>query len=142
MRDIVKVRIERGGSMPIRATSGSAGYDLAAADRVTVMPKECAKISTGISIALPTDYVGLVFERSSLHKRGLSLVNKVGVIDSDYRGTIYLKLENVSDEAVDISAGDRLAQLVIVPIKPVTMFEVESLDETKRGCGGFGSTGM
>ena len=141
MKDIVKVCLEWGGTIPCKATSGSAGYDLSSADCVTIEPGKCAMISTGVRVALPCDSVGLIFERSSLHRHGLSLANKVGVIDSDYRGVIKLLLENISDEPVDISVGDRLAQMIVMPIKQTIMFEVASLDETKRGDGGFGSTG-
>lgn len=141
MKDIVKVHLGNNGVMPHRATVGSAGYDLASAENVTIAPGRCASVSTGVSLAIPSGCVGLVFERSSLHKHGLSLANKVGVIDSDYRGTILLALRNTSSEPVDISVGDRLAQIVILPTQPLIMFEVDSLDETERGGGGFGSTG-
>lgn len=139
--DIVKVCLEPCGTVPRKATTGSAGYDLSSAERVTIEPGKCAMISTGVRVALPCGSVGLIFERSSLHRHGLSLANKVGVIDSDYRGVISLLLENISDESVDISVGDRLAQMIVMPVKQTVMREVTSLDETKRGDGGFGSTG-
>ena len=140
--DILKVCLEPCGTVPRKATTGSAGYDLSSAQRVTIEPGKCAMISTGIRVALPCGSVGLIFERSSLHRRGLSLANKVGVIDSDYRGIISLLLENILDEPVDISVGDRLAQMIVMPVKQTVMREVASLDETKRGDGGFGSTGI
>lgn len=141
MKDIVKVCLEWGGTIPCKATTGSAGYDLSSAERVTIEPGKCAMISTGVRVALPCGSVGLIFERSSLHRHGLSLANKVGVIDSDYRGVISLLLENISDEPVDISVGDRLAQMIVMPVKQTLLREVTSLDDTKRGDGGFGSTG-
>ena len=139
--DILKVCLEPCGTFPRIATTGSAGYDLSSTERVTIEPGKCAMISTGVRVALPCGSVGLIFERSSLHRYGLSLANKVGVIDSDYRGVISLLLENISDESVDISVGDRLAQMLVMPVKQTLIREVTSLDETKRGDGGFGSTG-
>ena len=130
---------------PHFATAGAAAMDLCACIDVpiTLAVGERTLIPTGIAIALPdAEHVALVFARSGLGiKKGISLSNGVGVIDSDYRGQIGVGLVNLSDEDYIIQPGDRIAQLMVVPVvQPVLTF-VEELDETERGQGGFGSTG-
>lgn len=130
---------------PFYATEGSAGMDLAACiDKPVVLsPGERVAVPTGIAIALPSNkYVGLVFARSSLGlKKGITLPNAVGVIDSDYRGEILVALTNISDEPYKIEPGERIAQLVIMPVCVADIVCCDELSGTQRGEGGFGSTG-
>lgn len=131
--------------MPKYATPGSAAMDLSACmdEAVTLAPGQRALIPTGIAISLPSpQYVALVFVRSSMGiKYGIGQSNGVGVIDSDYRGEIRVGLTNLSDVPYTVQPGDRVAQLAIMPVAQVQPVQVEELDETDRGAGGFGSTG-
>ena len=131
--------------LPGRATAGSAGMDLRALleEPLTLEPGGRASVPTGIAIGLPSpETVGLVFARSGLAiKHGLALSNGVGVIDSDYRGEIGVGLVNLSDTAYTIQPDERIAQLVVMPVCLPDILEVEELDQTERGAGGFGSTG-
>ena len=109
---------------------------------MTIHPGQTGKIPTGIAMEIPKGYVGLIFARSSLGvKRGLAPANKVGVIDSDYRGEFLIFLYNQSDKPQTVEPEERVAQRVIVPVKRETFEEVSSLEDTDRGQGGFGSTG-
>ena len=130
---------------PRYATDGAAAMDLCACmnEPITIPAGGRAVISTGIAIALPSrEYVALLFVRSGLGiKKGISLSNGVGVIDSDYRGEIRVGLSNNSAEDYTVMPGDRISQLMVVPVMcPVPVF-VDELDETARGAGGLGSTG-
>ena len=131
--------------LPSFATPGSAAMDLYACidEPITLQPRERRLIPNGISIALPgPDYVALVFARSGLaSKKGIAMANGVGVIDSDYRGPLMAAIINQSDEPYTIAPGDRICQLMIVPVVQPTITVVSELDETARGSGGFGSTG-
>ncbi|WP_040195540.1 dUTP diphosphatase [Candidatus Soleaferrea massiliensis] len=131
--------------LPVKATSGSAGYDLSAAidEPVTIQPGEIRKISTGLAIQLPgDDLVAMIYARSGLSvKHGITLPNCVGVIDSDYRGELLVALINLSKEPYTIQPSERIAQLLVMPLAPVELMEAETLDETRRSEGGFGSTG-
>lgn len=125
-----------------RGSEYSAGLDLRSVGKILIEPGETVKISTGIAISIPHGYVGLLFVRSSIGiKRGLTLANCVGVIDSDYRGEILGALTNTSDKIQIIEANERVVQLVVVPCLLDNVEIVEKLDETDRGEGGFGSTG-
>ena len=130
---------------PFYASAGAAGMDLCACtdEPVTIAPRQIASLPTGIAIALPSaNYVALVFARSGLGvKHGVALANGVGVIDSDYRGEIRVGLVNQSDVPYTIQPGDRVAQLAVMPVVQARLERVETLDETERGAGGFGSTG-
>ena len=130
---------------PAYATAGSAGMDLRACidEPMTIRPMERVKVPTGFAIALPgPQWVAFIFARSGLGiKSGITLPNCVGVIDSDYRGEIIVALTNLSDTDYTIQPGDRVAQLVIMPVTQARVSVVEELDETERGTGGFGSTG-
>lgn len=130
---------------PQRGTAGSAGMDLRALldAPLTIPPGGRVSVPTGIAIGLPSpETVGLVFARSGLAiKHGLALSNGVGVIDSDYTGEIRVGLVNLAAEAYTIEPGERIAQLVVMPICLPAAVEVEELEETARGAGGFGSTG-
>lgn len=142
-----KIRIKRlreGAQMPTYGTEFSAGADLYACleQAVTIAPGETVKIPTGIALELPVGTAGLVFARSSLGtKRGLAPANKVGVIDSDYRGELMVMLHNHGKEAQQIAHGERVAQLLVVPVFTPGFAEAEELSDTLRGEGGFGSTG-
>ncbi len=131
--------------VPKRATAGSAGMDLYACidEKITVKPHECVKFPTGIAIALPSaDYGAFIFARSGLSiNHGLAPANCVGVVDSDYRGEIIVGLVNQFDEPYTVDPGERVAQMVIMPVSLMETEECDSLDETERGSGGFGSTG-
>lgn len=131
---------------PFYASAGAAAMDLCACvdEPVTVEPRALVSIPTGIAIALPSaEYVALVFARSGLGiKHGITLSNGVGVIDSDYRGEIQIGVYNFTQEPCRVENGERLAQLVAVPVARLPLRQVESLEETSRGAGGFGSTGQ
>ena len=131
--------------LPVRATEGAAAFDLSAAidEAVVIPPHEVRSISTGIAIELPSrDMVALLFARSSLGLKSVSLANSVGVIDSDYRGTLSVVLINHSDKSFTVENGDRIAQLLITSTILVNIVETEELSETSRNEGGFGSTGI
>lgn len=130
--------------VPAYGSADAAGADLyALADGpVTIAPGETVLIHTGLALAIPKGYVGLVYARSGLAtKQGLAPANKVGVIDADYRGELMVSLHNHSGETRTVSSGDRIAQLVIAPYLTAAFEVAEELDDTVRGVGGFGSTG-
>lgn len=130
---------------PAYATPGSAGMDLRACidGPVTIRAGERGMIPTGLAIALPgSEWVALVYARSGLAiKHGLAPANCVGVIDSDYRGEVVVGLLNSSGEDYTVEPGERVAQLVIMPVTQAVVRVTDTLDETERGAGGFGSTG-
>ena len=130
---------------PSYATAGSAGMDLRACidAPVTIAPGQRVKIPTGFAIALPSpDWAAYIFARSGLAiKSGITIPNCVGVIDSDYRGEVIVALVNLSGEEYTVQPGDRVAQLVVMPVVQARLQVVDELDETGRGAGGFGSTG-
>jgi dUTP pyrophosphatase len=128
---------------PDQAHAGDAGYDLHAAEAVTIAPGERASVGTGIAVAIPAGRAGLVVPRSGLAARhGISVVNAPGLIDSGYRGELRVLLLNTDrSEAFAVEPGDRIAQLVLVEVGTPELEEVDELDETARGAGGFGSTG-
>lgn len=145
MQTLKMKKVRENAIIPKRATAGSAGLDLCACidEPLTVKAGERAVIPSGIAIALESnEVVALVFARSGLAiKHGISLSNSVGVIDSDYRGEICVGIINTSRDDYTVNPGERIAQLVLTPVIPAEPVEVESLDETERGAGGFGSTG-
>lgn len=128
---------------PTYGSPYSAGADLYSCEgEVTLKPGESHLFHTGIAMEIPVGYVGLVYARSGLAcKKGLAPANKVGVIDSDYRGEIMVCLYNHSDKEQTVEAGERIAQMVIAPFLTVEYEQTEELSETVRGEGGFGSTG-
>ena len=141
----VKIKLTRGASCPEYATEGSAAVDLRAMtdEPYTLAPGERHSFTTGIAISPETrGVVAIVAARSGLGiKHGISLSNGIGVIDSDYRGEICVGLINTSDKPYTVEPGDRIAQLMFVPVYCANFVESEELDETERGAGGFGSTG-
>lgn len=144
----VKIKLSRGMSAPAYATDGSAAIDLCAAldegERVVLAPGERRLIPTGISISPETSgVVAVVAARSGLGtKKGICLSNGIGVIDSDYRGEIGVGLFNTGKEDFIIERGDRIAQMMFLPVYAANLIECDELDETERGAGGFGSTGV
>lgn len=145
MNAIVKLKkLTPNAIVPTYGTLESAGADLYSGmeTAITVAPGETQFIKTGIAIEIPEGLVGLIYARSGMAcKKGVAPANKVGVIDSDYRGEIIVALYNHSSSPVSIEPGDRIAQIVFTPFVTARFSEVESLDETTRGAGGFGSTG-
>lgn len=130
---------------PAYGSADAAGADLYALidAPVDIAPGETAVIRTGLALAIPKGYVGLVYARSGLATRqGLAPANKVGVIDADYRGELMVALHNHSSEVRTVQCGDRIAQLVIAPYLTAEFQVADKLDDTVRGGGGFGSTGM
>lgn len=125
---------------PYHGTKSAAGYDLYAVS-VEELPHNVIKYHTGIAVEIPEGYVGLIFPRSSIIKQGLSMSNAVGVIDSDFRNEMSAVFYKNSDSEV-YKPGDRVCQLVIMPIPAIEFIEVDELSETDRGAGGFGSTGL
>ena len=141
----VKIKLTRGAECPEYATDGSAAVDLRAMidEAYTIAPGERHVFTTGIAIAPETKgVVAIVAGRSGLGvKHGISLANGIGVIDSDYRGEIHVGLLNKSDVPYTVNPGDRIAQMMFMPVMAVNFIESLELDETDRGAGGFGSTG-
>jgi dUTP pyrophosphatase len=141
----VKIKKLRPGAVtPAYGSVFSAGADLCACidTPATVAPGDTVMIPTGLSLELPERHAGLVCARSGLaSKRGLAPANKVGVIDSDYRGELIVALFNHSREIQTVAPGERIAQLLVTPVAACEFTETESLSETERGVGGFGSTG-
>lgn len=137
-------RLNKLAKIPTRGTAESAGYDLyAATDKdIQIPPHSNVKIGTGIAMSIPNGFFGGIFARSGVAtKRNMRPSNCVGIVDSDYTGEIIVSIHNDSTETKTIQRGERIAQLVIVPYLSVIFDEVNELDETDRGDGGFGSTG-
>ena len=138
-------KLSKDAVLPAYQTEGAAGMDVSACieEDITLNPMERKLISTGFAIAVPDGYAAYLYARSGLaSKKGITLPNCVGVIDSDYRGEVKVALVNLSDEPFVIKNGDRIAQMVISPVIQVILSEKEELSETKRAGGGFGSTGV
>jgi dUTP pyrophosphatase len=136
-------RLRPEAKAPARAHSDDAGYDLCAAELASIGPGERASVGTGVAVAIPEGHAGLVLPRSGLAARhGIALVNAPGLIDAGYRGEVRVLLLNTDREAAfEVAPGDRIAQLLIVRHEAPELVERETLDETARGDGGFGSTG-
>ncbi len=136
-------KLHNDAKTPIRATEGSAGYDLYSLDGYVLFPGETKLFRTGIAMEIPDGYFGGIFARSSLASQGIRPANCVGVVDSDYRGEIMVPLYNDGEFRKRIEKGDKIAQMIFIPYKTFEMEEVNKakLTETVRGEGGFGSTG-
>lgn len=145
MMEPIKVKkLREGAHLPTYGTEFSAGADLYACleESVTIEPGQTKKIPTGLAMELPNGTAGLIYARSSLGtKRGLAPANKVGVVDSDYRGEFMIFLHNHGSEPQTIAHGDRIAQLLVTPVFTPGFVEAQELTDTDRGAGGFGSTG-
>ena len=147
MTDRIGVRIKRlphghGLDLPAYATDGATGMDVVAAEAVTLKPGQRHAVATGLAVAIPDGYEIQVRPRSGLAlKYGISVPNTPGTIDSDYRGELKIIMINHGTDVFPIARGDRIAQLVLAPVTQAEWDEVEELDDTARGSGGFGSTG-
>jgi dUTP pyrophosphatase len=136
-------RLDSEVPLPSYAHDGDAGLDIAAAADVELVPGERAAVPTGLAVAIPTGWVGLVHPRSGLARRqGITVVNAPGTIDAGYRGEIQVLLVNLGRDRVTLRRGERIAQLVLQRVGRATVVEVDDLDDTARGSGGFGSTGL
>ena len=138
-------RLPNGGGLPLPtyATAGAAGMDVVSAETTTLRAGARAAIATGFALAIPAGYEVQVRPRSGLAlNHGVTCLNTPGTIDSDYRGEVKVILANLGSDAFEIKRGDRIAQLVPAPVQRATLVEVDSLDATVRGTGGFGSTGV
>ena len=129
--------------LPVYKTDGASGADLKSVEKVEFKPFERKLVNTGIRVSVPNGYEAQVRARSGLSaKKGLTLINAVGTVDSDYTGIVYASMVNLSNEIQTIDVGERIAQIVIVPVEQASFVRVETLDKTERGDGGFGSTGV
>ena len=136
------VRLDRELPVPTSAHIGDAAVDLHTRIDLVLAPGVRAAVPTGLAVAIPLGFAGLVLPRSGhAHRHGIGVVNGPGLIDSGYRGEISVLLINHGEEHAEFYRGDRIAQLAIVPVPAVDWVEVDDLDETDRGAGGFGSTG-
>ena len=143
IRVLVKMVVEDDSLTPEYKTSGASGADLRANEDCVLQPLERKLIKTGVRVGIPQGFEGQVRARSGLSaKKGLTLVNGIGTIDSDYIGEILVSMINLSNEPQEIHKGDRIAQLVIVPIIQALFIPVKNLEDTGRGEGGFGHTGV
>jgi dUTP pyrophosphatase len=135
-------RLDPDVALPRYAHEGDAGLDLAASRAAAIAPGERVAVPTGLAVAIPVGWVGLVHPRSGLARRhGLTVANAPGTIDAGYRGEIHVLLINLGAQPVTLAAGDRIAQLLLQRVGRATIVEVDELDDTARGAGGFGSTG-
>jgi dUTP pyrophosphatase len=146
--DRVEVQVKRlnngaGLPLPDYASDGAAGMDICAAEGLTLRIGKRHAVATGFAFAIPLGYEVQVRPRSGLAlKHGITCLNTPGTIDSDYRGEVKVILANLGDEDFMIARGDRIAQMVVAPVTHAAMVEVDALDDTARGSGGFGSTGV
>ena len=143
--DISVKRLAHAGDLPLPSyeTSGSAGMDVRAAENMVIAPGHRGLVGTGLAFAIPQGYEIQVRPRSGLAlKKGIGVPNSPGTIDSDYRGELKIILLNHGEEDFIIKRGDRIAQIVVAPVQRGVLVEVADLDETQRGSGGFGSTGV
>ena len=141
------VKVREGAKVPERGSKFAAGYDLSACipdmESVIIHPGETVKIPTGLAFAYPEGYFGAVCARSGLAtKCGLAPAKKIGILDEDYRGEVFIALHNHSSETQVVNHGNRIAQLILLPYLNVDFVESDKLDETERGEGGFGSSGV
>lgn len=144
METVYVKKLRENAILPTYGSQEAAGADLYACldSELVIAPGQSCFVPTGISMALPKNCAGLIYARSGLAcKRGLAPANKVGVVDSDYRGEFMVVLHNHGSESQTISHGERIAQLVVTPIITPAYQQVDELDETQRGASGFGSTG-
>lgn len=143
MEELRFIRLSERATLPTRAHDGDAGLDLHAAEGARIGPGERVSVGTGLAVAIPRGLAGLVVPRSGLAlKHGIALVNSPGVIDSGYRGELRVLLINTDTSSeFSVSPGDRVAQMLLCPIAAASPLEADALDDTRRGSGGFGSSG-
>ena len=142
--EVLVARTDDGARLPTRGSEYAAGWDLYALEEYVVPFRKSVKLRTGLRVAIPVGYEGQVRARSSLGSKGLILPHSIGTIDADYRGELFVLMTWIGEgESYRVKAGERIAQLLISPIPEVSFKEVsiEQLGDTKRGDGGFGSTG-
>jgi dUTP pyrophosphatase len=139
VKQVVECRVDNAAYLPKRANATDAGADLRSTEKCDLYPGETKLLDSGVAVKIPQGYGGFVFNRSGQGKNGIIVLNGVGVIDSDYRGNIKIALKNISENRYQIEVGDRIAQLVILPV--ILCDFVDSWNDTERGTGGFGSTG-
>ena len=139
----IKFTLDDGATAPTRAHDTDAGLDLYSSRGCPINPGERRLVGTGVHVAIPPGYVGMICPRSGLaHKHGLTVLNAPGIIDAGYTGEIKVNLHNTDSRPQHVDAGDRIAQLVITPIADANLVQVDSLDTTERGDNGHGSTGQ
>lgn len=139
MKTIPFKKLDARATLPTRAHEDDAGLDIYLLESVTLEPGAGSALKTGVAMAIEVGFVGLIADRSSLGKKGLKTFG--GVIDSGYRGEIQVLVRNLSQEVMELKAGDRIAQMLILPIATPRVESVDELDSTRRGSGGFGSSG-
>ncbi|PHJ38774.1 deoxyuridine 5'-triphosphate nucleotidohydrolase [Desulforamulus profundi] len=141
---LIKIkRLQQNAELPRRATPESAGFDLHTLEDFSLNPGEHKAVRTGLAFEIPPGYAMLIYPRSGMAKNhGITLSNAVGVVDSDYRGEVMVLLHNAGEHKVSFEAGDRIAQAIIHTLPDIELVECEELNETERGKGGFGSTGI
>lgn len=145
MTDLVSINIKKlhpDAIIPTRGSEFAVGYDLYSCETVIIQPNEVTSIPTGISVEIPENYEFQVRSRSGLGSKGLIITNSPGTIDPDYRGEIKVMMTSVTEKSYTLEKGTRVAQLVLAPRFSIDFQEVEELNTTKRGDGGFGSTGV
>ncbi len=138
------LKLHQNAKIPTYGSTDAAGADLYACieEAVTILPGQTVLIPTGLSMEIEQGFAGFIYARSGLAtKRGLAPANKVGVIDCDYRGQVMVSLHNHTNQPQSVEPGERVAQMVFAPVYQAAFCEVESLSDTERGAGGFGSTG-
>lgn len=139
------VKLQQNAHIPTYGSADAAGADLYACidEAVTIQPSQTVLIPTGLSMEIEQGFAGFIYARSGLAtKRGLAPANKVGVIDSDYRGQVMVSLHNHTEQPQTVEPGERVAQMVFAPVYQAQFCETDTLQDTERGTGGFGSTGM
>jgi len=139
------VKLQQNAHIPTYGSADAAGADLYACidEAVTIQPSQTVLIPTGLSMEIEQGFAGFIYARSGLAtKRGLAPANKVGVIDSDYRGQVMVSLHNHTEQPQTVEPGERVAQMVFAPVYRAQFCETDTLQDTERGTGGFGSTGM
>lgn len=135
-------RLHPHAQLPVHAHDGDAGADLVTVAALHIAPGERVAAPTGLAVAVPDGWVGLIHPRSGLARRhGLTVANAPGTIDAGYRGEVQVLLVNLGPEAVELAVGDRIAQLLLQRVARIDAVEVDALDDTARGAGGFGSSG-
>ena len=134
------LKLETDAKLPVRAHHNDAGADIFSLSDYTLVPNEPVKIRTGIAMAVPDGYVGMICDRSSMGAKGVRVLG--GIIDSGYRGEVQVLLINLRQTPLSIQRGDKIAQLLLLPVGLHQVVEAESLDDTARASGGFGSTGV
>jgi dUTP pyrophosphatase len=139
IKPVIECRVDDPQFLPQRAHTSDAGADLRSTETLEIYPGEQKLVDTGVAVKIPEGYGGFVFNRSSQGKKGITIPHSVGVIDSDYRGNIKVILKNISEDVYKIEVGDRVAQLVIMPV--LLCGFVDAWNDTERGANGFGSTG-